>query len=289
MSFRDWLSHPPIGVGIAVAALLALAGLNNHYYDTGRAERPATYEQRQTQPITAAGTLTQGPSTESNAARQEERAERDLQAQEQMAKWAFWLFIITCLGVVLLAATLHETWKAGQSAAEIFTQTKRQADLAEQSYKRLERPYLFIEFATTSRLREVAPEGTASLKYTFVNYGKLPAVLRSIAILLQDNPTLPLRVPLAIDDRTYGVIAPGGKAPKIREVFVTNGTPGRRYDNIDAKQLILHGYVAYEDPTGAYHHDSFCMRGIDGGTGFEIDGGEQYNSRKTTYPKPGPE
>jgi hypothetical protein len=231
---------------------------------------------------------------------EETRAKRDLAAQEGMAFWAKLMFFaagaeafLTMIGVFLVWRTLLYTKRAVEEAKQTTAaaiaanvEAKRQADLAEESFKRLERPYLFIKIVETFHLRNIGQNEIAWLAYTLVNYGKSPAILRSVAIGLQDNPDLPLRTPMAIENKTYDVIESGGELAKNRSVKVTQGVKGKRYTGAYATMLILHGYVQYDDPTGAFHHDRFCLRGMNGGAAFEIEGGEEYNSRTTTYPKP---
>jgi hypothetical protein len=183
-----------------------------------------------------------------------------------------------------MKASIVESRRAADAAIKSAEAAERAARISEESFRRIERPYLFIKFITTQKLRSVDQADVASLEYTLVNYGKTPAVLRSIAIGLQDNPDWPLRTPMAIADESYDVIEPGGKLAKDREVSVAGGKPGMRYNGANAQGLILHGYIDYEDPTGAYHHDKFCMRGVSGGNAFRIDGGDEHNSRETTYP-----
>lgn len=102
---------------------------------------------------------------------EKDRAERDLAAQEHMANWArlmFWVAVfanvLTAAGIALIALTLKHTRKAALASAEMVVtsrdmvvegeratqaalgaarEAKRQADLFEESFKRLERPYIF--------------------------------------------------------------------------------------------------------------------------------------------------
>lgn len=245
---------------------------------------------------------------EADAKKKEEREESDLKAQWQMARWAENAFyvavgalVLTIVGVFLIWRTLVHTHTAAVAARDMVTEgekattaaleatkeAKRQADFAEESFRRIERPYLFVKITETLQIRNVAPQGFAGLSYTLANYGKTPAILRSVAVGLQDSPSFPLRTPMAIEDKTYAVIEPGGALVNGRTVRVSGDeNMGKRYGGTQAKGLVLHGYLGYEDATGAYYFDKFCLRGLPGGSAFEIDGGEEHNSRTTTYPKP---
>jgi hypothetical protein len=43
---------------------------------------------------------------------------------------------------------------------------------------------------------------------------------------------------------------------------------------------VFHGSLHYEDPTGAYCTDRFCMRASLGGESFRLEGGNTYNRRE---------
>lgn len=300
MLARRWLSHPAIGVGIVVVALLLIAGLQNHYRAASGEQRAAAVENQQ--PHLPA----QSCDADCEARRAEQRAKDDLEAQQEMAWWAFWLFVVSLTGVGLLGATLYETRRAGKAAVDILAQTrrqadsaeqaavaageaakdaKRQADIAEDSYRRLERPYLFVKFMSTGGLRRPGAS-RPFLRYTLVNYGKTPAILRLISVGLMNNPSYPLRTTMAIAEHFYDVIPPGEALSKVegRRLEVVDSKVGEQFDGQNATLLILHGIIHYEDPTGAYHVDSFCMRANAGGNSFTIDGGAEYNRRRSYRP-----
>jgi hypothetical protein len=133
------------------------------------------------------------------AAEEEERARRDLDAQEGMAFWAKWMFwaatgeaALTFIGVILVGWTLYHTKRAADFAADAVdegrkataaavaanVEAKRHADLAEESFKRLERPYIYI-FGV--RKFEGSPKSPARVEYCVANYGKTPANISTVA------------------------------------------------------------------------------------------------------------
>jgi len=138
MSLGNWRISSPIGVGLVILGMLSLVSLGNHHAQPRAAEAYSQQDQQQTQVVT------QADAAQLKAERDEARAERDLKAQEEMARWSFWLLIVTAAGIVLLAATLRETYKAGQSAAYILGETKRQADIAERTASQQARPWLTL-------------------------------------------------------------------------------------------------------------------------------------------------
>lgn len=314
MPRSDWITVVVAGALAAALWLIAIELGYNQAYPRSSGCRAPDIEQQ----IEAIG---QSPTPESirayqDAYRNECRAEQDLIAQQSMARWAFWLLIVTSIGVGLLVATFWETRRAAIAAMSVVGQAerqakaaedsladqklntefgarqsalaineaRRQADLAEQSYRRLERPYLFIEFTTTGGLRRPGPGTIPFLKYKFANYGKTPAILRGISVGLIKNPPFPMKTTYATIDEAYDIVPPGGTTAKERLVEVIDAKAGESFDSANATLLYLRGIIEYEDPTGALHEDSFMMRGQAGAEAFKIHGGAYYNWRRTTYP-----
>jgi Sec-independent protein translocase protein TatA len=134
MPSRDWRFYAPLGIGLVVLAILYLVPtLAQHYQNTASAEYAATQEYEESKRIAPFGPSTQGPTANPQAYRDEWRAERDLHAQQDMAFWAKWLLIATVIAVLLVAATLLETRRAGQAALEMVEEAKRATKAAEDS------------------------------------------------------------------------------------------------------------------------------------------------------------
>ena len=153
MSFRDWLPNPPIGVGLAVALLFVLAGLQNHSNNSkhadARAKQQDQYSAQQALQARVAPVIrNEAPVADPNPDREEWRKEQDLQAQKNMALWAFWMFIasalsvgVTAIGVVYVRRTLQANLAAVAAA-------NRTADEAREVGQAQVRAYLYCEGAT---------------------------------------------------------------------------------------------------------------------------------------------
>lgn len=189
----------------------------------------------------------------------------------------------------------HETTKAAIRAADEAEKTTeasrtaanaaaREVDLAQESYERLERPYLFIKFGDFNRLRD-SRESVPFIRYTLVNHGRTPAILHSIATELVPDPEHPLRVPMDAHDRLYQVIEPDGQLPGERVQSVKGSSAGHNWSGKAAKRLIFHGLIQYHGPTGDLHSDRFCMRCRENADGFSLEGGTKYNYRVTERAK----
>jgi hypothetical protein len=231
------------------------------------------------------------------AAAERHRNEADLNAQKSMAWWAMWMFIaaafqivINVFGVILLFKNLKlvqesnaNANQATHAAIDAAKAAQKSADIQEESFRRLERPYLFVRPTDTSFLR-LGHQRLPDLCYTLVNYGQMPAILRSISVRLEENPQFPLRIPMHKAEEFFEVIAPGQQMANERRVVVENSKLSDSYAGQRATLLVMHGRILYEDPTGALHTEHFAMRGNPGGHTFKIDGGSEYNWRKTEYP-----
>lgn len=246
---------------------------------------------------------------ENKSQRQEQREIDDLQAQEGMAKWAFWMFVastatvaITFVGLILIWRTLHHTRRAADYAKDMVIEARlttqaakatvaesekaaeaanKQADIAQQALRGLERPYLFVKIINTEHLRHPDEASQPHVIYTLVNHGKTPATLRSISISLRYNPDFPLHITMAIDEQLYEVIeAGGGRLQEGRTLIVDDSTPGESFNSSNASLLVLHGMIVYEDQMENYYVDSVCLQGNAGGASFRL-GGSEYNWRKS--------
>jgi hypothetical protein len=175
--------------------------------------------------------------------------------------------------------------RADKTARISADAANKSADVAEEAFRRLERPYLYVKIAETHGLRAGHPYAQPVIEYRLVNYGKLPAILRSISVGLLNNPPFPLQSTMTVAETRYEVIESNGELLNPRNAVVSGSAGGQKFDGGDATNLILYGVLEYDDPTGAHYIDSFCMRGLPGGTAFTVDGGEEYNWHKTEYPK----
>jgi hypothetical protein len=179
MSKRDWGSNAPLGVGLAGAVLLLIAaGLIHHYKNTERAEHAASQQYEETKRIKPLGVAgSDRPYTDPKAYREEWRAERDLNAQREMAYWAFWTFIATCFGIVILCATFWETAKAAIAAGDAAQSSARSADIAKETLVATERAWLRrddVRFTTGIIIDQGGARTTIEMGVT--NVGKAPAL-----------------------------------------------------------------------------------------------------------------
>ncbi|MEX1107274.1 MAG: hypothetical protein WEC00_00035 [Dongiaceae bacterium] len=150
--------------------------------------------------------LTNPPNSQESAAnssREEERAEADLEAQQEMALWAqlvFWAttgsVVVAAVAVGLVFFTLHETRKAGKAAADILEQTRRQADSAVDAAKAAleanailiaeKRPWLHLDREIECEFLETENSVAVNCWYRLKNFGLSPAININIRARLID-------------------------------------------------------------------------------------------------------
>jgi hypothetical protein len=228
---------------------------------------------------------------------------RATQKQADIALWSGIVSGLTLLatGVAAAAAIAAVVYsaRAAAAASDAAAQTgisaaaaTKSADIAERALRGIERPYLFVKIESVRGLKRATIDTPSkpTLAYNIINQGKTPAILRSLAVRLQDSPKDPLRLPMGLVSKFYEVVAAGeyvSHPPGGRIVEVEGSAGGQRYDDAILQRLVFHGSIHYEDPTGAYHTDRFCLRANKDGT-FSLAGPE-YNWRKTEQPKEQPD
>lgn len=132
--------------------------------------------------------------------------------------------------------------------------TRKSVSISEQALRGLERPYMFIELGISHGIRK-PEEGQPRIEYKLVNYGKTPAVLRMVAVGLQDNPTFPLTSPLAVADIKYSVVKAGGETLRAWAEMAGDPHDGQGFKGASAADLILYAIIEYaaESPRTAPH------------------------------------
>ena len=146
----------------------------------------------------AVETLKDNPESKQN----KQRAENDLKAQQEMAKWAFWMFVataaavvLTLVGLVLIWRTLRHTKRAADYTGTMVTQTKdateaalTTAETTKQALELSERPYIYIKILSSDidsllriddydAARGFGTTFVPSVKFEICNFGKTPAIL----------------------------------------------------------------------------------------------------------------
>lgn len=250
MSRGRWRFNPPLGVGLICAALLAMAALVNHQNERGRAHsgaeqhaEPAQRNAPETAPVIRA---VQEPPANPNPERNEWRDERDLQAQRDMAQWAFWLLIVSSgtlataiAGVILLKQTLDEAHAANKGFAD--------------AARRQSRAYMAIESVSAGFAVDEPGAGMITLRIAvnMRNCGQTPArrVRRTIEVFGREGHSLnpdnsrETRIGFSGDAKLLD-IAPG------RTFAHVYGGLLARYERTHQPGLFVRGWIEYSDFSG---------------------------------------
>ena len=204
MSFRNWLHNAAVR-GCVAAILCATLSLSVFAQplgdDTGgqsRADKAQDQPKTDNTPLILEAIKNQiervARSLETNidkpkSAKEEDRAKRDLDAQEGMAHWAKWLFWAACASIVLtivalwlLYRTLGYTRTAAthtESAASAAREAARAAAEANIISRNLfvaeQRPWIQVTVEFDRSLKFDPKEASMRIKVTVENTGKSPA------------------------------------------------------------------------------------------------------------------
>jgi hypothetical protein len=179
---------------LAFAVLVLFAGYfigrSGGFYDAEANGYSRQYQAATEQRVSDCFRQRQPPSAAANcvekaidASHEEQRAEHNLDAQRQMADWAWWLLIVTALqtpitlvGIVLLLRNIQQ--------ADAANEISRQAMTAEN------RAWIEIEILSLGDLRYVEENFRLTVKFRFRNIGKSVALNVVPEATLIGEPTI---------------------------------------------------------------------------------------------------
>jgi hypothetical protein len=207
-------------------------------------------------------------------------------AESRIADYTWWLSAFTLLLAVVSSTQIFFLIRADQTARLSAEAAKKSAE----ALPAIERGYVFLRIArhmiqlrAKSTPNEHSPAHPLIVHYTFVNYGKTPAILREIRVGVQRSAsTLPndawadqprIQVP---NDVLGAGEACGEKYLEVRDPEPMTDAVA---DQIQSGSLYVYffGHVTYEDVFGDDQETQFCWR-LDR-AGFREWGGRQHNRR----------
>lgn len=116
------------------------------------------------------------------ASREDQRSEYDLNAQNQMADWAFWMMAVSAVTMGIAAwalwyvkGTLDETRAMAAQATEGTRAAQSAVDVTDMSAKRQLRAYLGVE-----KIEPIDAQGMFAARAVFMNNGQTPAYIKSV-------------------------------------------------------------------------------------------------------------
>jgi hypothetical protein len=211
MSRRNWLSHAPLGVGLAVAAALFGAGLINDRQHPNRSDSSAQQNSENTldgvqQPRVAIVGGQETAPTDPESKRKEWREEQDLEAQWEQAKWAKYAVLIALGGVLVTAVGVWFVKQTLDTTRVALGEAERSSNAAVAMARAMvglelpiihARPMVISLLAMRKALPRAEPgtqpyggtgnhkiptEHSAVSKIPFRNFGRTPAFLNAISL-----------------------------------------------------------------------------------------------------------
>jgi hypothetical protein len=189
----------------------------------------------------------------------------------------------------LIRVSLDEAKTAATAAADAAKASGRQADAAEQSLAKIERPYLFIFDASKLSIEEWTDElegegANLVVTYSVANYGKIPAIIEDLQAGLGvfSEPLDPLNVDYDHPLEISPILAPGETRHEIRQDIAWFGFGTDEGANIVPRfekheSLFLWIIIAYRGPFSGGHKTSVCWRYDDRTRTFvNFHGGEEH-------------
>ena len=260
MSRRYWGA---IAALIGVTALLALGWwLYERHEQRERSYQAAYQPYRDSKQIVPPGVLAEGERSipDPQSYREEWRSERNLEAQRDMAEWAFLMIVVsglsvlvTGVGVVYVARTLEATRAAVKEAADGTAAAKAMVDLSRENATRELRAYLSVEPGGINQLRGT----TDAVGHIIVrNVGKLPAqgvyAVSRIGAVNRRGISLIVNADEAQPER---VIQPGAAMIQGSSDFMTADAFRE-----PAQYFYVWGVIYYWDGFGERRFTKFCHR-----------------------------
>jgi hypothetical protein len=132
MSGRHWLIFSAIGLAFLIVTY-AVPPLVSYYQNAYRAERAAEQEYQQSKRVAPFDPSAASPEANSQAYRDEWRAERDLRAQRRVAQWTVIIGLASILGLALTGIGVWLILLNLREARKVTTEAIRSADAAHAS------------------------------------------------------------------------------------------------------------------------------------------------------------
>jgi hypothetical protein len=270
MSRSDWYWELAYFGVVGIALILAVAGdgLLKQHYQAQHAYEATREKHERSKQIEIEALAAKGQSPDEKSRREEWRAEDDLVAQQDMARWAWWSMWATVFGVVLLALTLRETIKATRAATKAAVATER----AVETQVRLEGPILHIQ--------KIESPGTRPIWVALKNAGKSPAfVYEETMGFLEGRMDFPEAPQGSRVSRFDGEVwSPGD----VRHLATRWNQPEEAFRVLP---IIIFGTVTYKNVFGQQREMGFGARAIASlelpnepiSVIWEQAGGDQYN------------
>jgi len=191
------------------------------------------------------------------ATREYQRAEEDLKAQKDMALWALGMLVATgVLGFITLVVSIVGVW----FVIRTFEQTRRQANIAEDSAQKQLRAYIVVDSSSLSIKERIGPglyHAVFSIK--FKNAGQTPAYRYRTQIAWQaiKSGDFPMKIEQSMKGKTETIVGPGVSTSSAGSYDLEQID----IDRLNGGEYTFHvfGRVQYEDIFGTARYLLFSL------------------------------
>jgi flagellar basal body-associated protein FliL len=169
----------------------------------------------------------------------------------------------------LIRISLEDTKMTAIAAADAATASSRQADAAEQSLAKIERPYIFVHSVSALHVDKIDGFGRVfyelRVTYSVANHGKIPAIIGRPQVSLSVSPEPRASTNLSYDHPLFvsPVLAPGEVRTGIEETHPWYGEVyldgfGKPWPRLD-EQLWFWAIIPYRGPFTDHHETRLCL------------------------------
>lgn len=179
-----------------------------------------------------------------------QRSEKDLSAQRQMADWAFWVLVVSCVGTAItaigtgfLAIQIKLTREAVEDTGKATLAMERQNEIAEDTARRQLRAYIRVKIGDAN----IQPDQSLTVDFEYENYGSTPAFQVECSTFVALHPPNWVIPPLenAYPRGPDKTVCQPGQFSRVRGKLL-GILPQGHYDLIDAGNLaIFAGFRIY--------------------------------------------
>lgn len=169
------MQHTPIGVIAIVCMVLFGVVLAKQQGDADSAYEAAKQEYNQAKAIAPLGTSTKGGQTDPKSYREEWRNEQDLAAQREMAKWAWWMLVATCLSAIITSVGIFFVAETLAATRDTLGETREANKIAREIGEAQVRAYLTFEPLSLNLIAMNGVSAIPQLHFVLTNSGNSPA------------------------------------------------------------------------------------------------------------------
>lgn len=222
------------------------------------------------------GTALEKAANKDDSSENLQREKDDLAAQQDMARWAFWMTlaaaaqaVVGIAGIYYLRRTLkinREATRAAADAAIAAQKTVKATQDSERAHMVLTKPNLIVGAANKLYAGTMGTDkNSISVSYAFKNFGRTPAFVRktSVGVCYGGSPTILEKIENRQNIDNEIVVGAAEQYPiEVFRLFLAKTIPPDEYKLLEANQIsiFLVGSIIYSDIFGGHFERRFCLQ-----------------------------